>query len=213
MAAVINKLPWEFHLPVLQSFQPSEKIEGGLLNEKSSYSFCGPGTKFNERIAQGYAGINHLDRLCREHDQAYTNFHTDQDRLEADRRLASKALELAMHPGHDPMERVYALIVSLYFNGSASHFRVGNRSIGEFLGRFPNYSPGRVSSKKLLSSVLYKGPRSIDMISAVRRLGFSDFKFDNIFGHSSRRLPSSYVYNLRRKRRRYRRRRYRVVRN
>lgn len=50
--SLINKLPFELHLP------------GG-------YQFCGPGTKLEKRLARGDQGINHLDTACRAHDIAY----------------------------------------------------------------------------------------------------------------------------------------------
>lgn len=49
---VINKLPFELHLP--------------------GYQFCGPGTKLQARLNRGEKGINPLDAACREHDIAYS---------------------------------------------------------------------------------------------------------------------------------------------
>lgn len=65
---IIDKLPVEIHLP------------GG-------YSFCGPGTKLNERLNQ--AGINPLDSACKIHDLAYAN--PLANRAEADKKLEHSA--------------------------------------------------------------------------------------------------------------------------
>ena len=49
---LINKLPFEAHLP--------------------TYNFCGPGTKLQERLKRGDRGINQLDEACKVHDIAYS---------------------------------------------------------------------------------------------------------------------------------------------
>jgi hypothetical protein len=49
--SVINRLPFEAHIP--------------------RYSYCGPGTKLKERLARRDKGINPLDSACRTHDIAY----------------------------------------------------------------------------------------------------------------------------------------------
>lgn len=50
--SLINKLPFEAHIP--------------------GYQYCGPGTKLEKRLRRGDPGINALDRSCREHDIAYS---------------------------------------------------------------------------------------------------------------------------------------------
>jgi len=69
---LINKLPFELHIP--------------------GYQYCGPGTKLAKRLARGDPGINLLDSACKEHDIAYSQ---NQENLEArhiaDRILANKA--------------------------------------------------------------------------------------------------------------------------
>lgn len=35
------------------------------------YSFCGPATKLNERLAKGESGMKKLDTFCRNHDIIY----------------------------------------------------------------------------------------------------------------------------------------------
>lgn len=70
---VINRLPFELHIP--------------------GYQFCGPGTRLRERLARGDRGINLLDSACREHDISYSRSNEISDRHAADRILASKARE------------------------------------------------------------------------------------------------------------------------
>lgn len=69
---IINKLPFELHLP--------------------GYSYCGPGTKLADRLARGDKPINQLDAACMEHDIAYSKNRENMDaRNAADRILANKA--------------------------------------------------------------------------------------------------------------------------
>ncbi|KAJ8916447.1 hypothetical protein NQ315_014661, partial [Exocentrus adspersus] len=68
---LINKLPFELHIP--------------------RYQFCGPGTKLEKRLAKGQQGINPLDSACRKHDIAYSQSNTLQDRHKADRELENRA--------------------------------------------------------------------------------------------------------------------------
>lgn len=71
--SLINKLPFELHLP--------------------GYQYCGPGTKLNKRLARGDPGINKLDSSCRLHDIAYSNSSNLQDRHKADYELEQRAWE------------------------------------------------------------------------------------------------------------------------
>lgn len=70
---LINKLPFEAHLP--------------------GYQYCGPGTKLQDRLARGDQGINLLDAACREHDIAYSQNKSLTDRHKADEILENKAWE------------------------------------------------------------------------------------------------------------------------
>lgn len=71
--SLINKLPFELHLP--------------------GYQYCGPGTKLQKRLARGDPGINPLDKSCREHDIAYSKSSNLQDRHKADYALEQRAWE------------------------------------------------------------------------------------------------------------------------
>jgi hypothetical protein len=70
---VINKLPFELHVP--------------------GYQYCGPGTNLKKRLARGDKGINPLDSACREHDIAYERSNSIADRNEADYILQNRAWE------------------------------------------------------------------------------------------------------------------------
>lgn len=69
--SLINKLPFEMHLP--------------------GYQYCGPGTKLDKRLARNDPGVNELDRACKEHDIAYANSNDIQERNHADKVLAKAA--------------------------------------------------------------------------------------------------------------------------
>lgn len=64
---LINKLPFEVHLP--------------------GYNFCGPGTKLEKRLSRGDSGINALDEACKEHDIVYSETNNLKERHKADKRL------------------------------------------------------------------------------------------------------------------------------
>ena len=69
---LINRLPFELHIP--------------------GYQYCGPGTKLAKRLARGDPGINLLDSAFKKHDIAYSrNREKVQARNEADKILAEKA--------------------------------------------------------------------------------------------------------------------------
>ena len=61
---LINNLPIEFH----QYAEKGEYVPGGSFNDQQKYSFCGPGTRYEQRIRDGYQGINELDKMCKLHD-------------------------------------------------------------------------------------------------------------------------------------------------
>ena len=89
---LLNKLPVELHLP--------------------GYQYCGPGTKLSKRLARGDPGINNLDRACREHDIAYSKYHSGENRRIADEILAKKAQERVYTSNASLGEKAAALVVS-----------------------------------------------------------------------------------------------------
>lgn len=70
---LINKLPFELHLP--------------------GYNYCGPGTKLSKRLARGDKGVNLLDEACKKHDIVYSASKDIKSRHLADDLLAQKAFE------------------------------------------------------------------------------------------------------------------------
>ena len=73
MNTLINKLPFELHIP--------------------GYQYCGPGTKVAQRVARGDVGVNPLDAACKQHDLAYSQNSSLADRHKADWELENRAWE------------------------------------------------------------------------------------------------------------------------
>ena len=69
--SLINKLPFELHVP--------------------GYQYCGPGTKLDKRLARGDSGINPLDAACKQHDIAYSQHKNLSGRHRADKQLEEAA--------------------------------------------------------------------------------------------------------------------------
>lgn len=90
--SLINKLPIELHLP--------------------GYQYCGPGTKLDKRLARGDPGINLLDKACKEHDIAYSQKSSVEDRREADKILIEKAWQRVKSPDAKFGEKTGAWIVT-----------------------------------------------------------------------------------------------------
>lgn len=68
---LINKLPFELHIP--------------------GYNFCGPGTKLAKRLAEGSKPVTKLDDACMLHDIEYSKHKGLEERHAADKRLAEAA--------------------------------------------------------------------------------------------------------------------------
>lgn len=94
---LINKLPVELHLP--------------------GYQYCGPGTKLKERLAKGDPGINPLDKACKEHDIAYSQKKSVEDRHKADKILIDKAWQRVKSKDATLGERASALLVTNLMKG------------------------------------------------------------------------------------------------
>lgn len=76
------------------------------------YHFCGPGTKFLERTAQGQLGVNKLDEACRFHDAVYTNSTDLKMRMEADVLLEMHAWEIVISKDSNYKEKFAAWMVT-----------------------------------------------------------------------------------------------------
>ncbi len=97
-SGVINTLLNKFPIPEMHLSLPkdvsSENVDSGSFNKTGKYSYCGPGTKLSKRLAQGYKGINDLDKACLEHDIAYDKNKDTKKRNIADNDLAQEANRL-----------------------------------------------------------------------------------------------------------------------
>lgn len=104
--SVVDKLPFEVHLP--------------------GYQYCGPGTKLQKRLARDDPGINKLDALCKTHDIAYHTFQGDKERTEADQILSSKAWKRVTSKDAGIGERAAALAVAAAMKAKIGLSKIGN---------------------------------------------------------------------------------------
>ena len=105
---LINNLPIEFH----QYAEKGEYVPGGSFNDQQKYSFCGPGTRYEQRIREGYQGINELDKMCKLHDRFYNENKDTKDRNISDVALAHRADEIARDLNFDDVQRKDAKFIS-----------------------------------------------------------------------------------------------------
>ena len=104
----VNNLPIELH----QFAEKGEEVPGGSFNNQQKYSFCGPGTKYEQRVREGYKGINELDGMCKIHDKFYNENTDTQVRNVSDLALAHRAKEIANNPTYDDVQRKDANFIS-----------------------------------------------------------------------------------------------------
>ena len=105
---LISNLPFEFH----QFAEKGENVPGGSFNGQQKYSFCGPGTKYEQRLKEGYTGINKLDQYCKLHDKFYNEHSDTKSRNVSDVALAARADEIASNPAYDEIQRKDARFIS-----------------------------------------------------------------------------------------------------
>ena len=83
---IVNKalhfLP-EMHISLPKDVS-SENVLNGSFNNTGKYSFCGPGTRVQKRIKEGYKGVNSLDKECKKHDIFYSQKKKTKERNIAD---------------------------------------------------------------------------------------------------------------------------------
>jgi len=93
---VLNALPLpEMHIK-LPKWVPSEAVSGGTFQDTGKYSYCGPFTKLDKRLSQGYRAVNNLEQACLNHDVAYA-VHKDTAALNAaDDGLVAGAAKIAI---------------------------------------------------------------------------------------------------------------------
>ena len=87
----LGNLGVELHLPA----NKGEYVTNGSFNDQPKYSYCGPGTKYQQRTNEGYNGINKLDSMC----------------IDATQRRDAKFVS----------EIMICLFVCLFFHGTAAH--------------------------------------------------------------------------------------------
>jgi len=106
--SLVNNLPIELH----QFAERGEDVPGGSFNNQQKYSYCGPGTKYEQRVREGYKGINELDRMCKLHDKFYNENTDTKTRNISDIALAHRADEIARNPIYDDTQRKDANFIS-----------------------------------------------------------------------------------------------------
>jgi Domain of unknown function (DUF5679)/Phospholipase A2-like domain len=104
----VNNLPVELH----QFAERGEEVPGGSFNNQQKYSYCGPGTKYEKRVREGYKGINELDRMCKLHDKFYNENTDTKIRNISDIALAHRAEEIAGNLTYDDAQRKDANFIS-----------------------------------------------------------------------------------------------------
>ena len=70
-------------------YPTGEYVPGGSFNNLYTYSYAGPGTKFVQRVREGYKGVNELDRAAMLHDLYYHLYKDVPNRNKADAILAN----------------------------------------------------------------------------------------------------------------------------
>ncbi len=105
---LVNKLPIELHLAA----DKGENVPGGSFNNQKNYSYCGPGTKYEQRVMEGYNGINELDSMCKLHDKFYNENLDTKTRNISDIALAHRANEIANNSMYDDTLRKDANFIS-----------------------------------------------------------------------------------------------------
>lgn len=103
----VGNLFGEMHLPA----RAGENVPSGTFNNLNKYSYCGPGTKYSQRVQEGYQGINELDRMCKLHDQFYNEHADTATRNISDEALAHRAYEISNSPQYDSSQRNMAALV------------------------------------------------------------------------------------------------------
>lgn len=104
----VNNLPFELH----QFAEKGEYVPEGSFNDQQKYSYCGPGTRYEQRVREGYKGINELDSMCKLHDKFYNENTDTKIRNVSDIALAHRADEIARNSLYDGVQRKDANFIS-----------------------------------------------------------------------------------------------------
>ena len=123
---LIGNLPIELHLPAAKG----ENVTNGSFNNLQKYSYCGPGTRYEQRVKEGYKGVNELDSMCKLHDQFYNENSDTATRNISDVALAHRANEIANDVRFDPQQRRDANFVVMIMKNKA-RFGLGVPSVNK----------------------------------------------------------------------------------
>lgn len=119
----LGNLGFELHLPASKG----EEVTNGSFNNLHKYSYCGPGTKYEQRDREGYKGINELDKMCKLHDRFYNENTDTATRNISDEALAHRANEIANDSRFDDEQRRFANYVAIVMRNKAK-FGLGIKS-------------------------------------------------------------------------------------
>lgn len=136
----LGNLGVELHLPA----DKGEYVPNGSFNDQPKYSYCGPGTKYQQRANEGYNGINELDSMCKLHDRFYNENTDTKSRNVSDLALAHRADEIAKSSMFDATQRRDAKFVSTIMKNKA-RFGLG---VGVGVGVSKSSRPSASKSSK-----------------------------------------------------------------
>jgi len=122
--AALNKLPLpEMHMRLPSGVQ-SEAVPAGVFQDTGKYSYCGPFTKLDKRLSQGYGGVNQLDRACLNQDVAYAVHSDTAGHNTADDVLAAAGSTIALDDGVPEWEKKDARTIAAIMSAK-SRFGLG----------------------------------------------------------------------------------------
>lgn len=105
---ILFALPFEVHVPF----------------SEGKAQFCGPGTKYAERVARGDKGVNYLDAECKNHDYAYGTYPKGStQRYQADLNLLKVAHKMGIDPNTTTFNRFianYVITPAIKFQANAN---------------------------------------------------------------------------------------------
>src|SRR5580692_10664992 len=111
----LSNLGVELHLPASKG----EDVSNGSFNNLNKYSYCGTGTKYEQRDREGYKGINELDKMCKLHDRFYNENTDTGSRNISDEALAHRANEIANDSRFDDEQKRFATYVAFVMKNKA----------------------------------------------------------------------------------------------
>lgn len=148
--SVINRLPFELHIP--------------------GYQYCGPGTKVIKRVARGDRGINPLDAACKKHDLAYLHNKDLSARHQADNELEHSAWKRVKSIDSSAGEKAAALLVTNIMKAK-QRFGMGVSSSSSSSSRPKRKTPKRGKRRSCTTKSLIKRKRlhKVAFGSAIRK--------------------------------------------